>query len=57
MKREHRYAETPPRACADSTASAPASEADDPSAEVGSIHQEPQLDTAWDHWKSVRDVG
>jgi hypothetical protein len=57
MKHEHRYPELPSRACADSTSSAPASEEEDASAEARGIHQVSQFDTAWDNWKSVRDVG
>ncbi|MEJ8815845.1 hypothetical protein WKW77_32615 [Variovorax ureilyticus] len=57
MNHEHRHAEHRPYACADSAASSPDAEAHLSSDEAGGMHQAPRHDTAWDDWKSVRDVG
>jgi hypothetical protein len=56
MKHEHRYAEHPSCAREDRTLSTPDSVAETSSAEVKDMHQERQYDTAWNNWKSVRDV-
>jgi hypothetical protein len=54
MKHERPYAED---LSADNVSSSEDCGADSASTKVGDIHQDSALDTAWDNWKSVRDVG
>lgn len=55
MKHEYRFTEPHSFQCADNATSRD-SDADSSSAEARDTHREHVDDTAWDNWKSVRDV-
>ena len=56
MKHEHSYGEHLPSTCAKRALSSLDSDTESSLAPAGDTPQELERDTAWDNWKSVRDV-
>lgn len=57
MKHEYRLAEHRDTALADTASTKRGSDADTSFGDLGDPHRDPGRETAWDNWKSVRDVG